>query len=123
MNANDIAFGIVFECTLNASDTTPIGPYHHGYQVPWPTEGWRAERDGSIRTFAPGRKGCEFVSPKLRGYEGLQQVEAAIDAINARGARVNQTTGLHVTIQFDGDAAALFGHWDLLVGRFLTGTS
>jgi hypothetical protein len=74
--------------------------------VPWLPEGWRAEKDGSIQITA-NRKACEFVSPKLRGYEGLRQVEAAIDAINARGARVNETTGLHITCTFGGDAAAL----------------
>ena len=107
MNANEIAFGIEFETTLPANDTTPIGAYHHGVQVPWLPEGWKAERDSSIQTLAPGRKGCEFVSPKLRGYEGLQQVEVAIDAINARGGRVNFSTGLHITLTWNGDAAAL----------------
>ncbi len=107
MNANEIAFGIEFETTLPASDTTPIGPYHGGYQVPWLPEGWRAEHDSSIRPLVPGRKGCEFVSPKLRGYAGIQQIEAAIDAINGHGARVNTTCGLHVTVEWNGDAAAL----------------
>jgi len=107
MNANQIAFGIEFETTLPATDTTPIGAYHGGYQVPWLPEGWKAERDSSIRAFAPGRKACEFVSPKLRGPEGLAQVEAAIDAITARGARVNASCGLHITIEWNGDAAAL----------------
>ncbi len=95
MNANEIAFGIEFETTLPNRDTTPIGPYHNGWQVPWLPTGWKAERDSSISTLAPGRKGCEFVSPKLRGYDGLKQVEEAIDAINARGARVNASCGLH----------------------------
>lgn len=107
MNANEIAFGIEFETTLPNSDTTPIGPYHGGYQVPWLPEGWRAERDSSIRPESMDRKGCEFVSPKLRGCDGLKQVEAAIDAINARGARVNASCGLHVTVEWNGDAAAL----------------
>ncbi|NLS96671.1 MAG: hypothetical protein GXX96_31430 [Planctomycetaceae bacterium] len=107
MDANQIAFGIEFETTLPASDTTPIGPYHGGYQVPWLPNGWRAERDSSIETLVPGRKGCEFVSPKLRGYEGLRQVEEAIDAINAHGAKVNPSCGLHITVTWDGDAAAL----------------
>ena len=107
MNANEIAFGIEFETTLPNSDTTPIGPYHGGYQVPWLPDGWRAERDSSIRPETMDRKGCEFVSPKLRGIEGLKQVEEAIDAINARGARVNASCGLHVTIEWNGDAAAL----------------
>jgi hypothetical protein len=88
MNASEIAFGIEFETTLPAHDATPIGPYHAGYQVPWLPSGWRAEHDSSIQA-APDRKACEFVSPKLRGAEGLAQVEQAIDAINARGARVN----------------------------------
>ena len=69
MNANEIAFGIEFETTLPNSDTTPIGPYHHGYQVPWLPTGWRAERDASIKPETPNRKGCEFVSPKLKGLK------------------------------------------------------
>src|SRR5690606_21574368 len=102
MRADQIAFGIEFETTLPASDTTPIGPYHNGTQVPWLPSGWKAERDSSIQTLAPGRKGCEFVSPKLRGAAGLREVENAIDAINARGARVNPSCGLHITIEWTG---------------------
>jgi hypothetical protein len=107
MNANQIAFGIEFETTLPNSDTTPIGPYHHGYQVPWLPTGWRAERDASIKPEAPNRKGCEFVSPKLKGYEGLKQIEDAIDKINDHDAKVNASCGLHITIEWNGDAAAL----------------
>ncbi len=107
MNANDIAFGIEFETTLPTNDTTPIGRYHGGTQVAWLPEGWKAENDSSIRAMAPHRKGCEFVSPKLRGYEGLQQVENAVDQINARGAKVNESCGVHVTVEWNGDAAAL----------------
>ena len=107
MNANQIAFGVEFETTLPAADTTPIGPYHHGVQVAWLPTGWKAERDGSIKTLAPNRKGCEFVSPKLRGADGLRQIETALDAINARGGRVNYSCGLHITVEWNGDAAAL----------------
>lgn len=106
MNANEISFGIEFETTLPASDRTPIGSYHAGTQVPWLPQGWRAERDSSIRA-VPGRKACEFVSPKLKGYEGLKQIEQAIDAINAHGGQVNDSCGLHITIEWKGDAAAL----------------
>ena len=107
MNANEIAFGIEFETTLPNRDDTPIGPYHAGYQVPWLPTGWRAERDGSIRPTTANRKGCEFVSPKLRGWTGLLELETAIDRIAARGARVNPTCGLHVTVEWNGDASAL----------------
>ncbi len=107
MQANQIFFGIEFETTLPNNDTTPIGGYHNGTQIPWLPAGWKAERDSSIRTFAANRKGCEFVSPKLSGYDGLKQVEDALDQINARHARVNESCGVHVTISWDGDAAAL----------------
>lgn len=106
MHANEIAFGVEFETTLPMLDDTRIGGYHHGVQVAWLPAGWKAEHDSSIRASA-GRKACEFVSPKLQGAEGLAQVEAALDAINARGGQVNETCGLHVTITWNGDAAAL----------------
>ncbi|TWT71536.1 amidoligase family protein [Crateriforma conspicua] len=105
MHANDIAFGIELETTMPANAPTPIGGYHNGLPVAWLPAGWKAERDSSIRTLAPGRKGCEFVSPVLRGYEGLQNVMTAVDAIAARGGRVNHSTGIHVTVTFNGDAA------------------
>lgn len=107
MNASQIAFGIEVETTLPSTDTTPIGPYHHGYQVPWLPAGWRAERDSSIRPTTPYRKGCEFVSPKLRGAEGLVEVERAIDAISAHNGKVNPSCGTHITVSWNGDAAAL----------------
>ncbi len=107
MNANEIAFGIEFETTLPNSDTTPIGAYHNGVQVPWLPEGWRAERDSSIHPENAFRKGCEFVSPKLRGAAGMEQVCQAIDRINEHGAKVNASCGLHITIEWNGDAAAL----------------
>ena len=98
MNANEIAFGIEFETTLPSTDNTPIGPYHSGYQVPWLPTGWKAERDGSIRPENTSRKGCEFVSPILKGVEGVQQIENAIDQINARGGRVSSSCGLHYVL-------------------------
>jgi len=107
MNANETCWGIEIETTLPQSDTTPIGGYHRGLPVAWLPAGWKAERDGSIRPQIAGRKGCKFVSPRLRGYQGLDEVMQAVDAIRTRGARVNHTTGIHVTVEFNGDAAAL----------------
>lgn len=105
--ANEIAFGVEFETTLPRTDNTPIGAYHRGTQVAWLPTGWKAESDSSIRPTTLARKGCEFVSPKLKGAAGLREVEDALDKINARGARVNPTCGLHVTVEWNGDAAAL----------------
>lgn len=46
MHASEIAFGIEFETTLPNSDTTPIGPYHNGVQVPG------CQRDGGLNATA-----------------------------------------------------------------------
>lgn len=103
--ANEISFGIELETTLPTADTTPIGNYHAGLPVAW-LPGWKAEKDSSIRPQAPNRKGCEFVSPILRGIEGIENVKNACEQIKARGGKVNHTCGLHITITWNGDAAA-----------------
>lgn len=75
--------------------------------MPWLPAGWKAERDGSIEPQCMGRRGCEFVSPRLRGFAGLDEVCRAAEAISARGGRVNHTCGVHVTVEFAGDASTL----------------
>lgn len=103
--AANIAFGVEFETTMPVSDTTPIGFYHNGLPVSW-LPGWKVERDSSIRaTF--GRKPAEFVSGVMKGQAGLEQVKTACEEIKARGGKVNSSCGIHVTVSFDGDAAAL----------------
>lgn len=106
MNINDLAFGLEFETTIPASDRTPIGRYHNGIQVAWLPDGWKAERDSSINA-GPGRKACEFVSPKLRGLAGLREAQAVLEKIRERGGKVNPSCGLHITITWNGDAGAL----------------
>lgn len=99
MNAADICFGIELETTMPVSDTTPIGAYHNGLPVSWLPTGWKAERDGSINA-SYGRKPCEFVSPILKGEDGLRSVMTAVDAIRERGGKVNKSCGIHVTVTF-----------------------
>lgn len=53
--------------------------------------GWRVKSDCSV-----SGSGLELVSPPLSGDAGLDQVRRACAALNANGARVNQTCGLHV---------------------------
>jgi hypothetical protein len=107
MNASEISFGIEIETYL-PRDATPIGRYHAGVQVPWLPAGWKAEHDGSIRTPSYRKAQCEFVSPVLKGAEGIKQVVAAVKEIKARGAGVNESCGIHITLTFPaGNAAAL----------------
>ena len=106
MIASEIHFGVEFETTLPASDNTYIGSYHHGAPVPYLPAGWKAERDSSIQTIE-GRRGCEFVSPKLLGATGLQEIRTVLGIINARGAKVNPSCGMHVTVTWTGESKAL----------------
>lgn len=104
--AADIRWGVELETHVPVN-ATPIGRYHRGIQVPWLPDGWRAEKDMSIRVPTANRAACEFVSPCLSGGEGLQQVAHAADQIRAHGAKVNDSCGVHVTCEFNGCMQAL----------------
>jgi hypothetical protein len=105
-NATQINFGVELETTMPNTDTTPIGSYHNGITVAWLPTGWRVERDSSIRC-VPGRNPAEFVSPVMCGQDGLDSIKTACEAIVARGGKVNDSCGVHVTVTFNGGAAAL----------------
>lgn len=100
MAANDFTFGVEIETHMPAGSVVP-GPHGCGRQVPWLPEGWLADRDPSIITPHAGRIACEFVSPVLRGAEGLREALAVVRAIKARGGKVNVSCGLHVHVGFD----------------------
>ncbi len=57
---------------------------------------WKVVTDASV----PG--GCEVVSPPLQGEEGLEQVRAAITALDDAGAKINASCGLHVHFDASG---------------------
>lgn len=105
MNANDLTFGIEFETTIPIG-AVPVGSYTNGAQVPGLPVGWVAKSDGSIHA-GRGRQGCEFVSPVLRGSDGVKQVLQVLVALNAMGAKVNSSTGLHVHVGWSADEQAL----------------
>lgn len=98
MNANNMTFGIEIETIAPDSavqnDGLRIGMYHHGIQVPYLPEGWKAECDRSIDA-SRGGHACEIVSPVLRGAEGLAQVAEVVRTLEAKGHRVNITCGVH----------------------------
>jgi hypothetical protein len=51
---------------------------------------WKIVTDGSVS------RGYELVSPPLSGAEGLAALKLACEALDAVGARVNRSCGLHV---------------------------
>ncbi|NLF29472.1 MAG: hypothetical protein GX591_01140 [Planctomycetes bacterium] len=109
MNANEMTFGIEIETVAPESalqnDGLQIGSYHRGIQVPYLPQGWRAERDGSIRCTNGGHP-CEIVSPVLRGAEGLAQVAEVVRTLEAKGHRVNVSCGVHVHVGWKRDLPA-----------------
>lgn len=108
MNANTTTFGIEIECCLPVAlrSSVAVGGYHRGMQIAALPPGWTAQTDGSI--CAPvGFFAVEVVSPVLVGADGVRQVVAVLEWLRGQGARVNQSTGLHVHVGWAGDEAAL----------------
>jgi hypothetical protein len=100
MNANEMTFGVEIETHMPAGSVYP-GSHGCGRQVDWLPAGWLADADPSIITPSSTRVACEFVSPVLKGAEGLRQVVEVIAEIKRRGGQVNASCGLHVHVGFD----------------------
>jgi hypothetical protein len=100
MNASEMTFGVEIETVAPESAVREhglrIGGYRRGTQVPYLPDGWTAEQDSSINAGHGHR--CEIVSPVLRGVEGLAQVQQVVEALVAKGHRVNASCGVHVHI-------------------------
>src|SRR4051794_33845821 len=100
--AANIEFGVELETMIPLTSAVNVGGYHHGLGVmrgKSATTGemlaapsfngnyWKAERDGSIQV-EPGFIACEFVSPILKGVEGLLALRGMIAFINGIGGKV-----------------------------------
>lgn len=110
--AASIQWGIELETRIPMNSGVTVGGYHAGYDVRCGVDArtglplnapafqrhcWKAERDGSIRCDA-GQIPCEFVSPILRGEEGVEHLTKFVEWLNAIGATVNSSCGCHVTV-------------------------
>lgn len=95
MNASELSFGIEIETTMPM--TFNVGSYGAPQQVAGLPRGWKSKTDCSIRA-GRNRRGCEFVSPILHGSDGLRQVLEVVAKLNEWGAKVNQSTGLHIHV-------------------------
>ncbi len=115
MNVEDITFGVEIETTIPRG-TLAVGPHGHGCDIPQ-LAGWKADRDPSIRA-RNGQEACEFVSPVLKGSEGLKQLLADLAVIRGLGAKVNTSCGLHVHVGIDKNDAELTARLITLVSNF-----
>jgi hypothetical protein len=107
----NLKFGIEIETHIPSLSAVSVGRYHAGDlcpQLPTAVDGkmWKCERDSSINAPA-GRQPAEFVSPILSGTEGVQNVVKAVAKLKELDAKVNETCGVHVTVEWTGDQAAL----------------
>ena len=117
MNASELTFGIEIETTVPASYS--VGGYHSTEQAAGLPAGWKATSDSSIRA-SRGRRGCEFVSPVLKGADGVRQVIEVARQLNAMGAKVNESCGFHIHVGFDVTNRVALDRLVKLVGHFET---
>lgn len=116
MDANEMTFGIEIETTIPAG-TMLVGSRHGSTQAMGLPLGWKATADGSI-VARRGRVGCEFVSPILRGPDGLRQIMEVCRTLATMGAQVNPSCGLHVHVGFDRNNRAALDRLITLVANF-----
>jgi len=117
--SEDFTFGIEIE-THMPMGSVDVGSHGCGRQVSWLPTGWLADRDPSIS--APiGRVQCEFVSPVLRGADGLREALAVIREIKARGGKINASCGLHIHVGFDKSDTSSLGRLINLVASHEAG--
>jgi hypothetical protein len=93
-----------------------VGPHGHGAAIP-ELDGWKADHDPSIRA-TTGNVACEFVSPVLKGTDGLRKLLADLATIKAMGAKVNASCGLHIHVGFDKSNAGEVAKLTTLVSNF-----
>lgn len=103
----DMTFGVELELHLPPAQTHPRGDVTEAARRvseaigrPCPVEGlhhrnqghWKVVPDGSIGY------GWEFVSPPLKGDEGMAELETVLRVLNEFGATVGQDCGTHVHV-------------------------
>lgn len=118
-----LTYGIEIECGIDFNAPIVIGPRRRGINTPhfpeFNGQQWKAEHDGSLAF--RGSRGVEFVSPKLSGKEGLDNITETCKRIKAMGGRTNDTCGLHIHVAFPTDSVDAMRRLTKLVARFEDG--
>lgn len=111
----DAGFGIELECYLpeGATQQQAAAAVAHRLGLPCYVESynhqvrnhWKVVTDGSLGDID---RGIEFVSPILRGEDGLAQIEKVCRALTDFGCTVSKKCGLHVHVGVIGNPAIDF---------------
>jgi hypothetical protein len=100
MIAHEMTYGVEIECGIDRNVNLRVGGYHAGTScTALPSfEGryWNAQSDSSLH-FSE-RRAVEFVSPILKGAEGLDNIRAVCAQIKSWGGVTNNSCGLHVHV-------------------------
>ena len=98
-NANNLTFGVECEtynvlrdALIREVEQRNISIQSEGYNHRDNNQYYKIVSDASIE----GANGNEIVSPILKGKQGLNSLKMVCDSLNAIGAKVNKSTGLHV---------------------------
>jgi len=115
---DNVTFGVELETTIPSSAAVTVGYYHAGTPARTALIGgvsqrfpvfqgnhWKAEADGSIRVREPGHRPCEFVSPVLKGEEGVKHLIEFVEFLHQIGASVNASCGMHIHVGISSAAA------------------
>ena len=110
-----VQFGVEVECFFPQEAFTQLGlvlgNYHNGALCPATVDpqrlGWKCESDGSLGHSPPPSSaetfvGCEFVSPPLRGIQGFEEIFRFVKLLQAKGAVITRSCGLHVSVGLAG---------------------
>lgn len=96
--ADTIKFGVEIE-TVIPRGLCRVGGYHAGAPVPFLPDRWTVSHDASINV-PDGFVAGEFVSPILTGADGLNQIKTVCETLKARGAKVNPSCGVHISVDW-----------------------
>lgn len=98
-NANTLTFGVecetynvIRDALIREVEQRNISIQSEGYNHRDNNQYYKIVSDASIQ----GANGQEVVSPILKGRQGLNSLKMVCDSLNAIGAKVNKSTGLHV---------------------------
>lgn len=122
ITARDLTYGIEIECGVDRDTPIRIGSYHGGSSVAslpaFEGRRWNAQRDSSLYFRGGTKTAVEFVSPILKGREGLDNIRATCAQIKAWGGVTNNSCGLHIHVAFPSESVAAMRRLTLLVGQF-----
>lgn len=94
-------FGVEIETANGGPSISEIARALNEAGIPTANNGYNHTTMSIWKVVPDGSTGPELVSPPMKGQDGLDQIKAVCDVLNAIGCRVNRSTGIHVHHDFE----------------------